>query len=1177
MTHSQSGKANRLPLLGQAIVGAALLVSGDSAEGPQPEPVVEPAPDLARFSVVLDLPEPKFGKSGTATVAVGPSRAAQSRGEGAAEPDAEQVVQTTASLAPPVVEPPVVNPLGPLVATVAGPQAELSPVPRAAPALIEAEPQGGSEATTAPFAAVGKVLDNDPVLSRAGGTGFDRHLQIESLLGEALDPLGAGPAIVRFDTFPVPAFGPPLVAVTGQTAVPGKEREAALVQKPESPQVFSNSAPARADDAPDLAEDQSAGVVANSLPIPRLAVSLPAAAPRPVSTSTSDAPIAAPVTTPAASAHPSPVAPFPPGAEPTLSYDDELIFQIETPKKEMVDTIVAYGTRNGVYMPFGTLTRFLDLSIAVSDDGHYASGWFLSEDRTVTINLREGRIVLSGKSRALESGEAIAFDGELYLRVEDFARIFPLKLTADLRTQLVKVEPLEVFPYEQRLARERARARLAGRKGGSKADDWPREKTPWRAFTPPMTDIELRAASDSSLGSRVEGDLRMAGDLAFMTARTYLSGSTRDGLTGARFELGRRDPDGRLFGPLGATEFQIGDVSTQAQPLGLRGISGRGAAITNVPIDQASLFDSIDLRGELLDGYEVELYRNDILIESTRMPVNGQYEFLQVPVDFGLNVFRLVFFGPQGQRYEEVRRIRVGDGRRKAGEFIYSFGMAQKDVNLLNVRDPFEALPADYGAWRATGSLEYGFTPGLTAQVAGSWFETLDGTSWMASAGLRTGISGMAIKADIGLQKGGGKSAQLGVGGQLFGASYSLTHAEYSGQFIDEVRAFSTDYLDRASELNVNTTLTLGGNDNPVFLPISLRARRLEFAGGRKLTQATVRASTRLGGLMVSKTFDYSSTSSSSGFSSNALVGKFDLSTLAGSRTQYRASVSYALMPSVELRTASVQVDHAIDSRTLASASVSHTFIGSETRVGLAATRRFEHFALSFSGDYAFPSGTYTAALRFGIGFGRNPLTGRFFVDRPGLAAGGALAVRAYHDRNGDNRFDDGDLVLPDIEFGLGGRMVKTDAQGVAMAGGLGDGTRASYRVDMESLPDIALHPRSPGISFVPRAGRVHTSDFAIVALSEVEGTARFVAEGQDKPVSGVQLELVDAEGKVAHSARTEGDGFYLFEQVAPGTYTLRIEPDQSKRLGIALASENVFVIPPEGDVVRRDIAVDRP
>ncbi len=823
------------------------------------------------------------------------------------------------------------------------------------------------------------------------------------------------------------------------------------------------------------------------------------------------------------------------------------------------------------------VTRLLDLSIAISDDGHFASGWFLNENRTLSINLREGKMVLAGVETTLARGQAIAFDGELNLRAEDFAKILPLKLTTDLRSQLVRIETLEEFPYAQRLAREKARERLDSRKGASQADAWPREETPYRAFTLPMTDIELRAASDRSLGERLEGDLRVAGDLAFMTARAYLSGTTRDGLTGARIELGRRDPDAQLLGPLRATEFQLGDVATQSLPLGLRGVGGRGAAITNSPIDSASLFDSIDLRGELPEGYEVELYRNDILIDSTRTPVNGQYEFLQVPVDFGNNVFRFVFFGPQGQRYEEVRRISVGDGRRKPGELVYGFDIAQKDINLLGVRDPSDNRPVDYGAWRATGSLEYGISRALTAQLAGSWFETGFGkSSWLASAGLRTGMGGTAIRADLGFQKGGGKSAQLGVGGQLFGASYTLTHAEYSGNFIDEVRAFSSDFLDRASEFNINTTVSLGGDENPMYLPISARLKRLEFANGRIQSEAMVRASTRFSGLVASKTFEYINTRSTLGFSRESLVGSFDLATLSGSRTQYRGSLVYAVAPKLELRSAAVQVDHAFGPNTLASATLGHTFTSDETRVGLSATQRFRNFTLSFNADYAVPNKNYSAALRLGFGFGRNPLTGRLFVDRPGLANGGAIAVRAYHDRNADNHFDEGDLVLPEVKFGIGGRPASTGPDGIVMIGRLGDGTRTNYKVDLESLPDIALFPTSAGKSFVPRAGRVHVSDFPVVELSEIEGTARFVSDGRDKPVSGVFLELVGADGKVVRTARTEGDGFYLFEQVKPGNYTLRIEPDQAQRIGISLSGESAVAIAPRADIVRRDLAIAR-
>jgi pyruvate/2-oxoglutarate dehydrogenase complex dihydrolipoamide dehydrogenase (E3) component len=668
----------------------------------------------------------------------------------------------------------------------------------------------------------------------------------------------------------------------------------------------------------------------------------------------------------------------------------------------------------------------------------------LSEDRTLTINLRQGTLAVKGSQRALERGVAIAFDGELYLRSEAFAEILPLRLTPDLRAQSVDIETFEEFPFRQRIERELQRSRLAGKQGQDGAKQWPREETPWRALAVPMADVEVRAVSDSEIESRVEGDLRVAGDFAFLTARTYFSGSSRDGLTGARIELGRRDPDGELFGPLGATEFQIGDVSTVALPLGLRGIGGRGAAITNAPIDQASLFDAIDLRGELPEGYEVELYRNDILLASTRLPVNGQYEFLQVPVDFGFNVFRLVFYGPQGQRYEDVRRISVGDGRRKPGELVYAFGMAQKDVNLLNVRGPFDSRPPDLGTWRATGTLEYGVTSGLTAELAGSWFETTSGNSWLASAGLRTGFGGTALRADLGIQKGGGKSAQVGVGGKLLGMTYALTHAEYSGKFIDEVRAFSSEFLDRASEFTANATLKLGGEADPIYIPLSLRARRLEFATGRELTEVGLRASTRVAGLQLSKTFDYAHTVSQFGSKFDRLSGGFDLATLAGSKTQYRAGLAYSVLPEFKLQSAAVQIDHAFDRNTLVSASLGHFFLAGETRVGLSASRRFDNFTLSFDGDYAFETRNHTAALRLGFGFGHNPLTGRFFVGRPGLANGGAAAIRAYHDRDADGRFGQGDTVLPEVRFGIGGQSVTTDKHGVAMISRLGDGTRAN-------------------------------------------------------------------------------------------------------------------------------------
>lgn len=870
------------------------------------------------------------------------------------------------------------------------------------------------------------------------------------------------------------------------------------------------------------------------------------------------------------------------GTGAIFSGDDELILQIETGDGTTSDTVIGYGTRAGTYLPLGALARFLEVGIAISDDGHYASGWVLDEKRTLVINLREGTLMLAGKPLPLARGDAAAFEGELYLKAERFAALFPLTLTVNPRAQTIAIKTLERFPYEQRFEREKAREKLSGRGGGAGAAKWPREKTPWVALSFPLADVEARVVSDNALGPRTETDLRLAGDLAFMTARVFASTSSVYGLTAARIEMGRQDPDARLLGPLRATAFAFGDVSTAALPLGLRGTSGRGGTLTNAALAQASVFDTLDFRGELPNGNEVELYRNNTLIGSTRTPVNGQYEFLQVPVDYGLNVFRLVFYGPQGQRREEVRRLSVGDGRLGKDELNYTVGVAQKDINLLNVRLPNFLPGPDFGKWRASAQVLYGLSTQLTASASGAWFETDAGNRALVSGGLRAGLGGLALKLDAGYETratpatGSGEALEAGVGGKLLGFSFALTHAEYRGRFSDEVRAFTADSLRRASELTVAGTLDLGWLHRSLMLPLSGRFRRIAFADGHIQTDGSLASSLPAFGTILSSRLEYSSSALPGTNTFRGLTGSFDLATLGHSRTRYHASLDFGLLPSARLNAASFDIDHAIDDHTTIKAGIQRTFAGKQTTVGLSGYRQFRNFTLAFSSNYTVPSRAYDVQLRLGFSFGRNPLTGRLFTARPGLAGQGAIAIRAYEDSNGNRAYDQGEPVLPKVAFGNGVQTGETDANGIVFIGGLGDAAKTSIRLDTDTLPDIALAPVTNGIEVVPRAGRIHVSDFAIVALSEIEGIARFAGPGQgQRGVSGLVLLLRDAgTGKQVARVRSEADGFFYFEQVRPGSYRIDLDSGQAQSLHLLMLEAQTIHIGSKSAVQRREITI---
>ncbi len=866
---------------------------------------------------------------------------------------------------------------------------------------------------------------------------------------------------------------------------------------------------------------------------------------------------------------------------PQLDYQDELILELKVAGVDASDTILAYGTRQGVYLPIGTLARILDLAITVQDGGNYASGWVLDQTRTLAIDLRRNLLTIAGREQPLPRGAATAFDGELFLLADRIAGILPLTVDTDLRAQTITLTTLETFPFEARMKREADRARLANRAAGGRSEIFTRVNTPFLLASIPVGDVDLRAISESTFGSRAEIDLQFAGDLGYLTAETFLSADTKNGLTTSLIKVGRQDPNAQLLGPLSATEFALGDVATVSMPLGLRSVTGRGFAIANTPAEAFSVFEKIDLRGILPDGFEVELYRNDILISSTREAVGGRYEFLQVPVDFGLNVFRLVFFGPQGQRSEEVRRISVGDGRLPTGKLVYRFGAVQKDQNLLGVQPPFFIRPRDFGNWRASGELAYGVSSDITAVVSGAWFETEERNRWISTAGIRTGVGGFAVKADLAAGDGGAFAVSGGIGGRIGASAITLSHVEYSGNFIDETRGgvaggggFGGTGLTRSTEVDFNTTLELGDPISGFVIPLTARARRTQSEAGLTTLDATLRASTRLSGVLASNTFDYTRTSFDGLESRSRLFGNFDLATLGRSRTRGRLSFGYQVLPKPDILSAAVEVDHAIDEDTAVRASLGYLFETQSPQIGLSAVRDFDRFSLALDGNYAFERNEHSIGLRLGFSFGRDPLRGGFFIARPGLAHAGIASVRAFRDMDGDGIFGPPDSVLSGVSVIAANRVVPTDAGGLARIGNLGPGRGASLQIDGSTLPDIDLAPASEGLEIVPRPGRIHVADFPIVAVSEVEGTVRFSQGDGDKGVSGVRLKLRDAQGKDAYFTKTEIDGYYFFERVRPGIYTVALDEGQASRLDLCAAQDYSVTVGYEADLVKADIAI---
>jgi hypothetical protein len=94
-----------------------------------------------------------------------------------------------------------------------------------------------------------------------------------------------------------------------------------------------------------------------------------------------------------------------------------------------------------------------------------------------------------------------------------------------------------------------------------------------------------------------------------------------------------------------------------------------------------------------------------------------------------------------------------------------------------------------------------------------------------------------------------------------------------------------------------------------------------------------------------------------------------------------------------------------------------------------------------------------------------------------------------------------------------------------------------------------------------PHQGSAALVEIPMVSVAEIEATVTVLRDGLTSAAPGIVVLLLDGVGKEAARTVSEYDGFYLFEGVRPGTYTVRLDDGQLESLGFApLAAIGVVV-----------------
>lgn len=857
-----------------------------------------------------------------------------------------------------------------------------------------------------------------------------------------------------------------------------------------------------------------------------------------------------------------------------LRDEDFLFFSVALDGVTLTETMTAYEASENPLLPLGELARLLDLDVEVMPPEGQATGRLGEAERPFTIDISAGLARVAGTNIPIPAGAAGASITDIYVRASLLEQILPLRIRVEPEFLQITLTATETLPIQARAQREARLNRLLDRAAGP-AEPVLYVDTPYRIATPPAFDVAVETGHDSHTGLTTRRyDLRAAGDLLHAGFTAYLGSDETGDPSTARLRFERRAPEGGLLGPLDASHVAAGDVFTPLMPLGPSSAGGRGISLSAGRLGETSVFQHVTLRGELPLGYDAELYVNDVLRSGQRTPVDGRYEFVDVPLSRGVNVIRIVLYGPDGERTEQTRVINAGGGAVERGALALQFGAVQQDRPLFDLdSETASTASAAIGKLRIAGNVSYGLRDDLTLVAGGASYADAEGRRrTMATAGARGSAGGLALMGDLAADTQSGAAAVLGVAGEVLGASAALRHVEYRGGFVDETnRAVDlTRSMQRRSEANVNFDL------RPIAgagIPMALRGDRAEYSDGGVTWTGSVRGSAVVADTLVSAGLDYRSDARPDLETTRNVNGHLTASRYVAYAWRMRAALDYELAPDSALRSFAVTADRDLSETLAIRLGLGRTFgRDSDFSVQAGAFFRLNAADLVFSGDYT-TRGDWRIGVRLAFGLLFNPVTRRPATVRPGAAGGGGALVHAFLDSNGDGRFDAGEDPVAGVALRGGERDVTTGPDGRALVTGLGDSGTGSLRASLETIDLFHVSSPPENIEFMPRPGALMLIPYPLAPAGEVYAQI-WLDQGERgrTGLAAVRVRLVAEDGR-AIEANTEFDGSAVFPDVTPGVYRLELDPDQARRLRMRLARPATVVV--DGDGFAPDVSAE--
>lgn len=844
---------------------------------------------------------------------------------------------------------------------------------------------------------------------------------------------------------------------------------------------------------------------------------------------------------------------------------EELILQMQAgPQKIPLNyDIIAIKQSYGMDVMLEDFFAAVDFPIFINDDAGTAEGWFIRENQTFQLDVPSQRVVIQGQEIPLLDGEVFEMDGEYYAQSTALEKWFNMRFAYNFEELRVTVYSAQPLPAEERFAREN---REAGSSTVFNDPILPFEELEYSAFDVPFFDVNLQGSyvkrEDTEALKRARYSIIGAGDFAYLNANTFLSGDDDDLVTTFRAKFDRESLEPDLLGPLKARYFSFGDIDSTDLEIASRSIQEQGVRVTNRLDTRSTGYDTTYFRGNAQPGWDAELYRDDRLVATQQIGIDGQYEFLEVPLFAGSNDFRIVLYGPQGEIREITESIPVNADSLLGKETYY-------DVSLTrNGEITYEANDID----RPQDG-----TPTLTARVDHGLTENMSGFAGFLSRDegdirrnyIESGISTYANETFLDL------NTSYEASESEFGAS-ATARRNFGAHSARGTVFAATDGFQPAPDNQTNpttfrTNAQLNGPAKNFFglsSSYGINANYQKFAQGNHFANASANYSTRLSKAVVNNGLSFTDREDINGTQETTLEYNTNVRGFFKGGF-YRLASNYEVLPDMELDTLFASYNYPFTQNLDGLVEVEHNLNPSLTELRGSLNWKTDKATISPRFTYDTEN-TLEAFLNVRFGLAYNPATNDLDMFNQRISTTGGVSARVFLDKNGNGIFDGNDQLLENatLKAVQANREALSDKNGVAFIPDLPQGLITDVMIERESLEDPYYIPNYEGVSIRPRPGVVKELDFPIVVAGEMDGTVELRDEDGSKSLARqFKMNLIAPWGEVIQSTATAYDGFYVFIDVPPGIYYLLPDYETAKRAGYQMPSPRRYIFKPDGSI----------